>query len=203
MRRVSTATCTSGDPVSPSCVRCSWIVSVFCSATANFFFLLFVHVRIIRPIQSLMLPHASLSIGCCSLPENGPGEDQGQGSPWEDSGAGGTKPERLILRRSHQATATSGGMIHHPKTTVEMKAALRPCRTASEALHARATTSAGSQAGGGFGGLATGRMLREIWEVSLLCLRYCILPWTCSIWPLTTVNSRWMESASCTSPALA
>ncbi len=102
----------------------------------------------------------------------------------------------MILRLNHQAAATSGGMTHHPKTSVESTAAARPCRTASEALHARATISAGSQAGGGFGGLATGRMPREIWDVSLLCLRYCILPWTYSICPRTTVNSRWMESAS-------
>src|ERR687889_2536271 len=123
-----------------------------------------------------MLPHASIGIGCCSVPESGPEEDRNQGSPWEDSGAGGTEPGRLILRRKVQAAATSGGMIHHPNTTVVRTAAARPCRTASEAVHARATTCAGSQVGGGSGGLETGRMLREIRDVLLLCLRYCILP---------------------------
>jgi hypothetical protein len=103
-----------------------------------------------------------------------------QGSSREGSGSCGTKPGRLYLRLSQQAPSANGEMTHHPKTSVERMAAPRACNTAREAVHARATTSAGSQAGGGFGGLATGVMLREIWEVSLLCLRYCILPWTCS-----------------------
>ena len=53
-----------------------------------------------------------------------------------------------------------------------------------------------------FRGLTTGPMLREIWDESLLFLWYCILPWTCSIWPRTPVSSRSIESASCTSRAL-
>src|SRR5918998_3889810 len=57
MRRVSTATCTSGDPVSPSWVRCSRIVSTLFSTTANFFFLLFFSVS--QPVQRHMLPHAA------------------------------------------------------------------------------------------------------------------------------------------------
>src|SRR5215210_5800897 len=69
MRRVSTATCTSGDPVSPSCVRFSWIISAFCSATANFFFLLFVHFSIISPIRLFMLPHAMHRIAACAFEE--------------------------------------------------------------------------------------------------------------------------------------
>src|SRR5215204_1014124 len=104
-----------------------------------------------------MLPHASISIGCCSLLESGPDEDRSQGSPWEDWGAGGTKPGRLILRRNSQAAATSGGMNHHPKTTVARTAAARLCRTASESVQACVTINAGSQVGGGFGGLGTGR----------------------------------------------
>src|SRR5215207_3550334 len=66
MRRVSTATCTSGEPVSPSWARCSWIISSLFSTTANFFFLLFFSVLFLRlssqSIQSHMLPHASKGI---------------------------------------------------------------------------------------------------------------------------------------------
>src|SRR5215218_4577243 len=99
-----------------------------------------------------MLPHASISIGRCSLLGSGPDKDRDQGSPWEDWGEGGTKPGRLILRRNNQAAVTSGGMNHHPKTTAARTAAARLCRTASESVHARATISAGSQVGGSFGG---------------------------------------------------
>src|SRR5215203_298788 len=71
MRRVSTATCTSGDPVSPSCVRCSSMISSFCTATANFFFLLFVHFSHVQPVRLFMLPHASNSIVHRGEPANG------------------------------------------------------------------------------------------------------------------------------------
>src|SRR5918998_2432656 len=60
MRRVSTATCTCGDPVSPSWVRCSRIVSSLFSTTANFFFLLFFSLS--QPVQRHMLPHAPYTI---------------------------------------------------------------------------------------------------------------------------------------------
>src|SRR5215203_1128867 len=116
------------------------------------------------------------------------------------SGVCGAKAARLRL--SHQATRASGGMIHHPNTSVDRIAAVSACKTVREAFHDLATTSAGSQAGGGVGGLVTGWMLSEIRDMSLLCLRYCILPWTCSIWPRTAVSSRWMVRASCTSSAL-
>src|SRR5215212_2816582 len=58
MRRVSTATCTSGDPVSPSCFWCSRMISSLCSTTANFFFLLFAHF-------SLCLTHSTLYATTC------------------------------------------------------------------------------------------------------------------------------------------
>src|SRR5215218_11200404 len=53
MRRVRTATCTSGDPVSPSCVRCSSMIFSLCSTTANFFFLLFIHFSLFNPFGPL------------------------------------------------------------------------------------------------------------------------------------------------------
>jgi hypothetical protein len=59
-------------------------------------------------------------------------------------------------------------MIHHPNTSVERIATVNACRTASEEDQALATIRAGSQAGGGFGGLAMGLMLSEIGDMSLL-----------------------------------
>jgi hypothetical protein len=47
-------------------------------------------------------------------------------------------------------------MNHQPNTSVERIAAASACKTASEAVHAFATMRAGSQAGGGLGGLETG-----------------------------------------------
>lgn len=55
---------------------------------------------------------------------------------------------------------------------IERFAVARVWGTVSEAVHARATTREESQASGGFGGLATGLIPREIWAWSLLCLRY-------------------------------
>src|SRR3712207_3446294 len=74
MRRVSTATCTSGDPVSPACGRFSRIVSSCCSTTANLFFRLFIFFYLIRPVRSFMLPHASHRIVRCNRLGNGPGK---------------------------------------------------------------------------------------------------------------------------------
>src|SRR5215203_850012 len=193
MRRVRTATCTSGDPVSPSCVRFSCIISAFCSATANFSFLLFIFFSAVSPIQPLMLPHVTnqeLGISNYELALLTNQFITPDSKFLIHSGGCGAKPGRLRLRLSHHAPRASGGMIHHPNTSVERIAAVSACKTAREAFHALATTSAGSQAGGGFGGLVKGWMLKEIWDMSLLCLRYCILPWTCSTWPRTAVSSR-------------
>jgi len=55
------------------------------------------------------------------------------------------------------------GASHQPKTTAEIIAVAMIWRTPSEALHARSTTSPGSQVGLG-GGLVTGWMFRVIWE---------------------------------------
>jgi hypothetical protein len=50
----------------------------------------------------------------------------------------------------------STGASHQPKTTAEMIAVAMTWRIPSEALHARATTSPGSQVGLGGGGLVRG-----------------------------------------------
>src|ERR687897_514823 len=152
MRRVSTATCTSGDPVSPSCVRFSRMISAFCSATANFSFLLFVFIYIVSPIQLLMLPHAIDSIGGCTRVELAPRTARAYDSPPSGSGGCGAEAGRLSLRLNQKAPRASRGMNHHPNTRVESIAAARACNTASEAVQAFATTRAGAQAGGGFGG---------------------------------------------------
>src|SRR3954447_15162392 len=58
MRVVSTATWTSGDPVSPSLVAYSRIISSLFSTTANFSLLLFV-LLLSQPVSlvTYMLPH--------------------------------------------------------------------------------------------------------------------------------------------------